>query len=174
MLPPMDETDWLEGSGAKNKPAGSAASETARFLTPGSTIANRASASICTMRRILDKASTTLSDVGVAPPEIPVPAPRETIGVPAALRAFTTACTCNSSSGSTAASGRARFWTYASISNAARRSRSSITDTDGASPSSAAMPIRSAAGPGEAVGPGSRAWRRILRSDAASAPSSRG
>src|SRR6266850_8266588 len=40
-LPPMVQIDWLEGSGAKCKPWGAAATDTCVFTTPGSTTAMR-------------------------------------------------------------------------------------------------------------------------------------
>jgi hypothetical protein len=60
------------------------------------------------MRRSFDTTSNTPSSHGIAPPEMPVPAPRVTTGTPAARHSRTTSPTCASVSGSTASSGVAR------------------------------------------------------------------
>src|SRR2546422_3402292 len=51
-LPPMDETIWLEGSGAKNHPRSCTARVSQRLISPGWTVAARFARSISTIRVI--------------------------------------------------------------------------------------------------------------------------
>jgi hypothetical protein len=64
------------------------------------------SGSSSTIAFILVIARTTQPSMAFAAPDRPLPAPRGTIGTPAAAQARTTACTCAASLGSTTATGR--------------------------------------------------------------------
>jgi hypothetical protein len=61
--------------------------------TPGCTTATRATGSTCRIFFSLASDSTTPCGCGSAPAESPVPAPRATIGAPAARQALITATT---------------------------------------------------------------------------------
>ena len=61
------------------------------------------------MRFIRESATTTAPSTGSAPPERPVPAPRGTMGAPAARAARTTAATSSVEPGSTTSAGRTRY-----------------------------------------------------------------
>src|SRR2546430_16274170 len=105
MLPPMVDTRWLAGSGAKKRPCCRATALTSRFGTPGSTTATRATGSISWIVRSLAVAMTTASPHAIVPPERPVPAPRGTTATPARRAARTHAAICRVSAGTATASG---------------------------------------------------------------------
>ena len=99
---------WLAGSGAKNRPTSRAAAVTARFGTPGSTTAIRATRSIEMMRRSRAVETTIASAHAIVPPERPVPAPRGTMLAPSACAARTTSATSSVVPGRTTADGGRR------------------------------------------------------------------
>src|SRR5438067_12231398 len=105
MLPPMVDTRWLAGSGAKKRPCCRATTLTSRFGTPGSTTATRATGSISWIVRSRAVAMTTASPQAIVPPERPVPAPRGTMAAPARRAARTHAAICCVSAGTATASG---------------------------------------------------------------------
>ena len=104
-LPPMDETIWLEGSGAKNHPLGRVALESQRLISPGSTVAQRFGRSTSRMRFIRVMETMTPPRGAMAPPMRPVPEPRGTMGMPRPRQSRTTAATCAADSGRTTTSG---------------------------------------------------------------------
>ena len=135
--------------------------------------------SIAITRFIFDTTSSTPSGCGMAPPEMPVPAPRETTGTPSSRHTVTMARTCSSDSGRTASIGVARCWMNASVSKG--RKPFLVGDhqrlwSDRAQPlegcalrrlASATTPIRIAAIPDAAMHRPSRASLRTRRNDAA-------
>ena len=92
-LPPMVQTCWLEGSGAKWKPSGRRCRVRSRLTTPGSTHTARASRSTSPIDVMRASDTTTGAPSGIAPPASPVPAPRGTTARPWRRAARTTACT---------------------------------------------------------------------------------
>ena len=104
-LPPIEETIWLEGSGAKNQPRSATACVSHRLISPGCTVAQRfgRSTSRTAVMRVID--TITPPWAAMAPPISPVPDPRGTIGTFARRHSFTIACTCSARAGSTTASG---------------------------------------------------------------------
>src|SRR4029077_10090869 len=107
-LPPIEQTTWLDGSGAENRPNGAAALLTARLVTPGSTTARRLTGSISSTARIRDTTISTPLSRGSAPPDRPVPRPRATNGTPAPAHAATTAATSAAEPGKTTSAGTHR------------------------------------------------------------------
>ena len=75
------------------------------MTTPGCTTASRLPSSISRIRFILVSTTVTAPSTALAAPVRPDPAPRGTIGTPAAAQARTTAATCAVSVGNTTASG---------------------------------------------------------------------
>ena len=92
-LPPMEETIWLDGSGAKNQPRSRTALDSHRLMSPGCTIAQRLGGSISRMAfmRFIDTITPPCG--AMAPPIRPVPDPLGTIGTRAARHARTIPCT---------------------------------------------------------------------------------
>ena len=72
---------------------------------PGCTTASRLASSISRIRFILVSTTLTPPSTALAAPVRPDPAPRGTIGTPAAAQALTTPDTCSVSSGKTTANG---------------------------------------------------------------------
>src|SRR5438105_68281 len=89
MFPPIVDTRWLAGSGAKKRPCCRATALTSRFGTPGSTTATRATTSISWTVRSRAVAMTTASPHAIVPPDRPGPAPRGTTATPARRAART-------------------------------------------------------------------------------------
>src|SRR6059058_6674543 len=66
-LPPMDDTIWLEGSGAKNHPRASTARVSQRLISPGWTVAQRFGRSISRIRFIRFRPTITPPSGAMAP-----------------------------------------------------------------------------------------------------------
>ncbi len=81
-FPPIVQTTWLDGSGAKYRLSGATAAEMPRLVTPGWTTARWFSASTDRISRIRASPMTMPSATGSAPPDRPVPAPRATNAMP--------------------------------------------------------------------------------------------
>src|SRR5438093_5276841 len=105
MFPPIVDTRWLAGSGAKKRPVSRAAALIWRLGTPGSTSAVWPTASIARIRRRRDVVTTSAQLQAIVPPERPVPAPRGTTATPARDAAFTHAAVSSAVPGTTTAIG---------------------------------------------------------------------
>ncbi len=104
-LPPMDDTIWLDGSGAKNQPRASTAFVSERLMSPGWTVAQRFGRSTSRIRFIRLSPTITPPDGAMAPPMSPVPEPRGTMGTSASRQSRTIATTSAVVDGSATASG---------------------------------------------------------------------
>ncbi len=104
-FPPIEDTIWLDGSGAKKYPCGRVALDSQRLISPGSTVAQRFGKSSSRMRfmRVMD--TMTPPAGAIAPPMRPVPEPRGTTGTAALRQSRTTCATCSAELGSTTTSG---------------------------------------------------------------------
>src|SRR5262245_60842608 len=104
-LPPIEDTIWLEGSGAKNHPRSLTALVNHRLINPGCTVAHRLARSMSRIEviRVID--TITPPRDAIAPPINPVPDPRGTMGTRSRRHARTIACTSAAEVGSATASG---------------------------------------------------------------------
>ena len=107
-FPPIVQTTWLDGSGAKYSPCAATAADMPRFVTPGWTTARWFSASTERISRIRASPMTIPSATGSAPPDRPVPAPRATNGIRSRAQTRTTAATSSVLAGSTTSAGTTR------------------------------------------------------------------
>src|ERR1700757_2108008 len=98
-LPPIDETIWLEGSGAKKYPRLATARVRERLIRPGSAVAHRFGRSISRTASIRLVPIITPPTGAIAPPIRPVPEPRGTIGTRSRRQRPTTATTSSACRG---------------------------------------------------------------------------
>jgi hypothetical protein len=107
-LPPIVQTIWLEGSGAKYRSCGATSAEMPALVTPGWTTARWFATSTDRIARIRARPMTRPSATGSAPPDRPVPAPRATNGTWSRAHSRTTAATSSVVAGSTTSAGVTR------------------------------------------------------------------
>lgn len=105
MFPPTVEMSLLAGSGVHHRPCSARALLRSPLRMPGWTTASRFAAETSRIRSMSLRDSTISPGPAMAPPASPVPAPRLTIGTPAAEAIRHTACTSSTLVGYTAARG---------------------------------------------------------------------
>src|SRR5664279_2313574 len=89
----MVDQGALAGSGGYHRPCSARAAFRSLLTIPGCTTHTRLSASISTIAFILDRSRMMQPSTALAPPDSPVPAPRETTGTPSSAATATAACT---------------------------------------------------------------------------------
>src|SRR5262249_62280338 len=90
-LPPIDETIWLDGSGAKKYPRLATARVREGLINPGCTVAHRFGRSISRRASIRFVPIMTPPAGDMAPPIRPGPGPRGTVGSQSARQRVTVA-----------------------------------------------------------------------------------
>src|SRR5436853_2547369 len=104
-LPPIEETIWLDGSGAKKYPLLATARVRERLMRPGWTVAHRLGRSISRIASILLVPIITPPTGAMAPPIRPVPEPLGTMGTRSRRQSFTISTTSSARVGRATASG---------------------------------------------------------------------